>query len=166
MARVLDAIDQALIEGAGGLSAFLNLGHDRLDEIVKAIDAAFSGHYLGHPANSSANIADLSTTFGRGDLPDRAASGPALGSSDFPPRFQKADRDQTHHFAMFFSLGINGFALTAFGHSFIDDPQDEALSRAAFPIGAALNDRVVHSARDRANEIRNVARRLRKNICK
>ncbi len=81
MARVLDAIDQALIEGAGGLSAFLNLGHDRLDEIVKAIDAAFSGHYLGHPANSSANIADLSTTFGRGDLPDRAASGPALGSA-------------------------------------------------------------------------------------
>ncbi len=156
----------------GGSRKFAQLSHDELDVFSGLIDKNFSGFYLGHPADTIANIADLSSEVGRGGLPDRKAKGDYLGSGGFRPEFQDPnDGDQTHHFAMFFSLGINGYAFTSLGHDVTDlfSLEDLRLSHAAYPLGESF--RRFHSAWTdetpavRARRIMDINWNVRRTIC-
>lgn len=174
MADYLQRIIDLGLKHEGGEDSFLKKNHDDLDKFVKDVDKYFSEFYLGHPADTVANVADLTTMLGRGSLPDRKASGFFLGSGGFKSRFREPNGgDQTHHFAALFSLGINGHGGAAGLHSGLDTNQDRLLSAAAYPLGDSLRRQTLGDTRNlrdegaegRARRVIGIADRVRREIC-
>ncbi len=174
MADMLDLTIRLGVLFNGGTDEFLNQSHEELDKFVTYIDKVFSGFYLGHPADTLSNRLDLTTRFGRGKLPDRIADGEFLGSTGFKEKYRDADGgDQTHHFAAFFSLGINQHAITREFHQFMEDnTPDEILGDAGYIFGHSLRQQRASQAinkpedpKVRARRIHDLAENVRKKLC-
>ncbi len=189
-----DFFDKVRGEGVG----IAGLNHAGLDGIVENIDAYFSQHFLGvNKVDSFAVGNELRNGQHYADSGVRQEieggtdihSNTNLGQEDFKHEYQERtwsgnvlpDVDQTHHFAAYFSAGINGLATLSIGHGIADildygNFPDATLGLAAYTLGGSLNMRtnwnVANKIRegedpkDRAVRILNIADSVKKAICR
>ena len=115
------------------------ISHSLLNLVVERLDAVFTPVFLGMPGTTARNLSG-------------GASGPPppfKGSEGFKDEYQDSihpGEDQTHHFAAFFSAGINKTGLSATAQMYTDDLRnkgDRELGDAAFALGGSLNSRRV-----------------------
>lgn len=139
------------------------LGKDATDaQILAEFDKIFSNYYIGRPLDGVVAAASL---YWRGPVGRLVANDPnvneMLGQGGLKDGFLENDNvasDQTHHFAAYFSGGINGMALTVVIHELGDHERDAALGNAAFEIGWLL--------RFNPAELKNIGKMIREKICK
>jgi len=142
MAAFLGSMINDLISEIGGARGIKS--HRQLDAVMKAVDEAFTPFYTGW--NGTINTANR----------DGGALAPSSGGYEQRPPWgghpggfkdqyiDNVDKTgQTHHFAAYFSAGINGVsgAVKALGHAALTDlnnRNDLNLSVAAFGFGASL----------------------------
>lgn len=117
------------------------------DKAVSRFDELFSAMYTGRPMNSIGNVSDLnSKDFVKNNA--LAWTNPALkkyvGQRGFKSEFREGTNDandQTHHFTVFFSAGINS-GIISYGatavHNFGDNEADQKLGNAAYALGKRL----------------------------
>jgi RHS repeat-associated protein len=115
----------------------MTLRHETENELLENFDRIFSELYVGQPVTSAAVATNL---FLHPNLPDRKIQRYDLGQEDFRSEFRESGSgfiDQTHHFATYFSAGLNSskadilYALTR-AHRAQDNAADARLGRAAF----------------------------------
>jgi len=107
---------------------------------VKDFEKEFTALYLGMSLDSWISAAKMAAPGGT-----KNSSSPAEhGQGDFKPEFQDGMypsplTDQVHHFAAYFSGGINGqWTATAIHKALDDNSGDKLLGDAAYEIGASL----------------------------
>lgn len=134
-----DMADVAQIEADTALA----ISRRNLGEALAIFDQGFSQRYIGHPIDSIPNAVDLVI---EGGQHGRTVPNYYLGQRDFKDEFKDDERsaDQTHHFAGYFSAGMNGVEWAALLHSLNDARQgnwgDVNLGKAAFEMGARLRE--------------------------
>jgi RHS repeat-associated protein len=126
---------------------------------LSAFDTAFSTLYAGRAMKTGIDELNLSYYGAVG----RTINSYYFGETGFKQEFMDTDEDnkganadQTHHFATFFSAGIN-FWLESKVHNIGDNTGDQNLGNAGYDLGAAL--------RHDPNKLRNVGELIRSNIC-
>lgn len=106
---------------------------------VREFDIEFTSLYVGQPVDGKRAAAKLALNGGG----TNNASPAEKGQADFKSQFwEGADpsTDQVHHFAAYFSAGINGQWTAATVHQAMDDNSgDKKLGDAAYNLGATLN---------------------------
>ena len=146
--------DTALAQNPGNDSAAL-----------AQFDRTFSTLYVGGPITSSCQAYRWRGGTGR----TINSSSPFTGGNGFRKEYKDSgtnadpliagpQADQTHHFAAYFSIGINDVVFAAFYGIATDDNQgDVNLSRAAYRMGTQL--------RERPFSLRNIGVLIRRTIC-
>lgn len=162
-----DAINQF------GLPALLlGVTHEQLDEFKDLLDEDFSTFYMVRRLASIDDAWALSP-FGGGPT---ISPLPFSGQGGFQQQFREGENlanDQTHHFAAYFSSGVNGMSLTSTIHYLLDDNDpDRDLGNAAWDLGSSLNMRTEgsiivskESAGTRLRRILDLPIAVRTNIC-
>jgi hypothetical protein len=127
---------------------------------LSAFDKAFGTLYAGRPMASLSDVAHLAYYGPVG----RTINSFYFGETGFKQGFMDTgddtkgvNADQTHHFAAFFSGGINGFYISTTVHNIGDNEGDQRLGDAGYYLGAAL--------RHDPNNLRNVGSLIRSKIC-
>ena len=104
---------------------------------VKDFEKEFTALYLGMSLDSWISAGKLNYSGGT-----NSSSASEHGQSDFKPEFWQGSNpnsDQVHHFAAYFSGGINGqWTATAIHKALDDNSGDKLLGDAAYEIGASL----------------------------
>ncbi len=182
MTRVLSGVVNIAIANFGGAVAASPDSHAEIDGIVDNVDKAFSGTYSGRQLKTIADARALSPS----GVGPHLAPPPYGGQSGFKADFREGDNmenDQTHHFATYFSGGINAMSLTTSIHELFDDSEaDVRLGKAAYSLGQTLRvrmntvtdrnnprfpitTRVPEKPLDRLRRVRNIADRVQELIC-
>ncbi|MBX3294008.1 MAG: hypothetical protein KF881_14060 [Acidobacteria bacterium] len=111
---------------------------------LRTFETTFSSHYVGRSIKGWRDAIALSPAGSERNLPKRKAAGVQLGQRGFKDKFREKDegenKDQTHHFAAFLSLGINSKSTIATIHQYSDyfNAGDFELSKEAYAIGQEL----------------------------
>ncbi|MGH9966650.1 MAG: hypothetical protein ACREBG_02290 [Pyrinomonadaceae bacterium] len=134
-------------------------------------DTQFAAEYLGRfddgiTGRPMRNLSDVLHYSGGGATLNRGAHGNQEGQADFLPGFYETSsrgdsEDQTHHFAAYFSLGINNRRASqslAKGLDSSGGQADQDLGSAAFSIGRAL--------RQDPSKLSNIGAMIRQNTCR
>lgn len=186
MVRILQGALNIAIQNIGGTDKFIVAPHEKLDGVLDDIDKAFSSIYSGRQLKTVEDIVELAPASMGGGPGPVLAPAPYGGQTGFKKIYWEGnnpDNDQTHHFATYFSGGINGMSLTTTIHSLRDtDENDIALGKIAFSLGADLRKktyttvdrtssrfpiRVTTDERsiDRSRRILGIAERVQEKIC-
>lgn len=161
MVNLLRKKINAMVDSAGGVDAFLGFSHSQLDASARILDQVFSQFYLGvdhldnwKTGNELRHDQHYKDSGARSNNGMDVGPNPYLGQDDFKSDYQEKDssgnplsnNDQTHHFAAYFSAGINNVYWGSVGHSIADrlfgaGSADADLGNKAYNIGASLNRR-------------------------
>lgn len=156
----------ALAQGAAN-EALEDAG-DNLADAVERFDEIFNGMWYVGERVTGISVAQR---LRENNFSGRQLTRDYFGQEDFRQEFREADRngnllggdhDQTHHFATYFSAGINSYAVGAlrFGqwaHRNLDNIGDNRLGSAGFTLGRELSAD--------PNMLHNIGRTIRDRIC-
>jgi hypothetical protein len=153
MAQMLQVVVDASVKDFGGKEQLTD--HSKLDNVVERIDAVFTPFYLGVAGLTARNLGLENTS---GGVPGPRP--PFAGAVGFKDKYQDTynpGQEQTHHFAAYFSAGINAQDVKALAHALATDTfniGDLSLGSAAFQLGASLNSQQVKTGRMNRNNPR------------
>ncbi|HEX6716097.1 MAG TPA: hypothetical protein VF088_03260 [Pyrinomonadaceae bacterium] len=149
--------------------ALNDLGQDAAKTLPE-FDKRFAAFYLGRDSKGQGRpmrtFQDV-LHYAKGHGTDnRLASGERLGQSDFAPEFYENSpngdaEDQTHHFAAYFSLGINGRSISEWSAETLDrvgGEPDRRLGAHSYVLGLWL--------RRNPSNLRSIGNQIRGEICR
>lgn len=141
MANWLGTLVQYRITELGGAGAVTT--HEQLDDIMGYVDANFTPFYTGWNGTISTATGDVRPS--TGGIERRAPLGGPLGFKEMYIDSKTETEGQTHHFAAYFSAGINGFSgySKAIAHMVWTDYNNEGdrnLGIAALSFGSSLRN--------------------------
>ena len=144
MAELLGAMIEGGINALGGAAAIKT--HQQLDELMNAVDGQFTPFYTGW--NGTIKTATGDRRPSKGGWEREAPLGGPTGFKDGYIDSIKSQEGQTHHFAAYFSAGINSAWFKAAVHTLTTDtfgeqnnPNDRALGAVAYDFGSRLQNR-------------------------
>lgn len=117
MANMLGQMISDGIASGGGTSAIKT--HEQLDALMNALDSAFTPFYTGWNGTIKTGTGDIRPSTGGLEKPP-----PLGGPSGFKKQYLdsvKPAEGQTHHFAAYFSAGINGAWFSSTAHEYTTD---------------------------------------------
>jgi len=148
----------------------LNDVNNDLAKALPEFDKRFAAFYLGRQPNGEGRpmrtFGDVTHYMRGGGTANRLATGERLGQSDFRREFYEISprgdaEDQTHHFAAYFSLGINNRPISEFSAKTFDrvgGKPDKRLGDKAYEMGQAL--------RVDPSKLRTIGNLININICR
>jgi RHS repeat-associated protein len=159
------ACEAMAINAQNAANKALRDAHNDPNKALRAFDDAFSKLYIGHAMRTYAQAVDLYQ-----HSPHNSSR--YTGQTGFRDEFldsengkidRSPDTDQTHHFAAYFSGGINGQYTATTAHAWEDyykhnNKGDYNLGNASYGIGAQL--------RSDPSLLNNIGNMIRKTICK
>jgi hypothetical protein len=140
-----------------------------MKDALRLFDEGFSKQYLGHPVRS---VSDAWNLYWNG-VNDSHIESFYRGSTGFKDQYKDNQwgtvngTDQTHHFAAYFSAGINNMQTTANVHKAGDlfqlNTNDHALGTHAYSLGRAM--RLEIAWRGKFEMLKNIGKIIRERFC-